>query len=99
MGRTGKGWQGENGDPEFREEWVPGIYTSALYTWIDESHAGTIDNPIPAARGMEYIYGRYYHDPEDGKTYLCQRTGEPEGGTIKLAYLPHELINIYFVEV
>lgn len=88
-----------NGDPEFQESWVPGIYTSAIYTRIDESHAGTFEDPIPAARGMEYEYGLYYLDPEDGKTYLCQRTGEEYGTTIILQYLPHELIGHYFVEV
>ena len=87
-----------HGNPEFRKEWEPGIYTSALYVRIDETHAGTMDDPIPAARGMEYIYGKYYLDPEDGKTYLCQRTGEPAGGKITLAYLPHELVGHYFVE-
>ena len=88
-----------NGDPEFQETWVPGIYTSAIYVRIDETHAGTLDDPIPAARGMEYVYGKYYLDPEDGKTYLCQRTGEPEGGKIHLAYLPHELVGHYFVDL
>lgn len=87
-----------NGDPEFREEWVPGIYTSAIYVRIDESHAGTLEDPIPAARGMEYEYGKYYTDPEDNKVYLCQRSGEAAGGTVQLAYLPHELIGHYFVE-
>lgn len=87
-----------NGDPEFQESWVPGIYTSAIYTRIDETHAGTLEDPIPAARGMEYIYGKYYLDPEDEKTYKCQREGEADGGTIQLAYLPHELVGHYFVE-
>ena len=64
---------------------------------IDAGHAGTIDNPIPAARGMEYEYGKYYLDPEDSKTYLCKR-GE-ETGSIVLYYLPHELIGQYFEEV
>lgn len=86
------------GDPEFREEWVPGIYTAALYVRIDDTHAGTIDDPIPADRGMEYIYGKYYLDPEDGKTYKCQRIGEADGGTVVLNYLPHELVGHYFVE-
>lgn len=86
------------GNPEFQTSWVPGIYTSAIYTRIDETHAGTLEDPIPAARGMEYIYGKYYLDPEDGKTYLCQRTGEADGGAIQLAYLPHELVGHYFVE-
>ena len=58
---------------------------------------GTIDDPIPAARGMGYEYGKYYLDPEDKKTYLCKR-GE-ETGSIVLYYLPHELIGQYFEEV
>ena len=64
---------------------------------INTSSPGTIDDPIPAARGMEYEYGKYYLDPEDEKTYLCKR-GE-ETGSIVLYYLPHELIGQYFEEV
>ena len=62
------------------------------------SHAGTADDPVPAARGMEYVYGRYYRDEEDGKVYRCVRTGETEGGTVILQYLPHELVGQYFEE-
>lgn len=74
----------------------------------DESEEQTIFNPItgasevkicaqfPAARGMEYEYGKYYLDPEDGKTYLCKRLNET--GTIVLYYLPHELVGNYFEE-
>ena len=69
----------------------------ALWAVIDAGHAGTIDNPIPAARGMEYEYGKYYLDPEDKKTYLCKHLNET--GTIVLYYLPHELIGQYFEEV
>ena len=36
---------------------------------------------------------------EDGKLYLCKRTGEAAGGTVVLQYLPHELVGNYFVEV
>ena len=64
---------------------------------INTSSPGTIDGPIPAARGMEYEYGKYYLDPEDEKTYLFKR-GE-ETGSIVLYYLPHELIGQYFEEV
>lgn len=46
---------------------------------------------------MEYEYGKYYLDPEDGKTYLCKRLNET--GTIVLYYLPHELVGQYFEEV
>ena len=66
---------------------------------IDKTHAGTIEDPIPAERGMEYEYGKYYLDGEDGNTYLCQRTGEAAGGTIVLQYLPHELVGSYFEAV
>ena len=38
-------------------------------------------------------------DSEDGKLYLCQRTGEATGGTVVLQYMPHELVGHYFVEV
>ncbi len=69
----------------------------ALWVVINASSPGTIDDPIPAARGMEYEYGKYYLDPEDEKTYLCKR-GE-ETGSIVLYYLPHELIGHYFTEV
>lgn len=76
-----------------------GIGKEAIYALIDKEHAGTIADPIPAARNMEYTYGKYYRDSEDGKLYLCKRQGETDGGTIILQYLPHELIGHYFEEV
>ena len=79
-------------------DWTPDK-TPAMWAVIDVAHAGTVDDPIPASRGMDYIYGKYYLDPEDEKVYLCKRTGEEEGGTINLQYLPHELIGNYFEEV
>ena len=79
-------------------DWTPDI-TPALWAVVgDPGQAGTIDDPITAARGMEYEYGKYYFDPEDCKTYLCERIGEAEGGKIVLQYLPHELIGNYFSE-
>ena len=79
-------------------DWPP-HKTPAMWTIIDLEHAGTQDDPIPAARGMEYEYGKYYLDSEDGKTYLCERIGEAAGGKIVLQYLPHELVGQYFTEV
>lgn len=77
-------------------DWTPDV-TPALWAVLgDPGEAGTIDDPITAARGMEYTYGLYYFDPEDGKIYLCERIGEAEGGKIILQYLPHELIGQYF---
>ena len=76
------GWEPEN---------VP-----AMWTAINQANTGATDDPIPAVRGMEYVYGNYYHDPEDGQIYLCKRTGESDGGTITLQFLPHELVGHYF---
>lgn len=80
----------------FAASWVPGVGTESLYVRIDEQHDGDKYDPIPAARGMEYEYGKHYLDGEDGKTYLCERTGEAAGGKIVLQYLPHELVGQYF---
>lgn len=77
-------------------DWEPPV-VPALWVVVNVSSPGTIDDPIPASRGMEYEYGKYYRDPEDSKIYLCKRGNE--AGTIVLHYLPHELIGNYFVEV
>lgn len=81
-----------------QENWPPHS-TPAMWTIINVDHAGTQDDPIPASRGMEYEYGKYYLDSEDGKTYKCERTGEAAGGKIVLQYLPHELVGNYFTAV
>lgn len=81
-----------------QENWPPHS-TPAMWTIINVDHAGTQDDPIPAARGMEYTYGLYYKDPEDTKLYLCERIGEQSGNKITLQYLPHELVGQYFTEV
>lgn len=81
-----------------QEGWKPSA-TPALWVVVDVTHAGTQDDPIPASRGMEYEYGKYYLDSEDGKTYFCERTGEAAGGKIVLQYLPHELVGNYFKAV
>jgi hypothetical protein len=78
-----------------QENWPPHS-TPAMWTIINVDHAGTQDDPIPAARGMEYTYGLYYKDPEDTKLYLCERIGEQSGNKITLQYLPHELVGQYF---
>ena len=80
-----------------QEDWPPNL-TPAMWSVValpDET--GTADNPIEAARGMEYEYGKYYFDPEDGNTYLCKR--ENEIGTITLDHMPHELVLHYLVLV
>lgn len=78
--------------------WTPEL-TPALFTVIDVEHEGTKNNPIPAARSMEYVYGKYYSDAEDGNLYLCERQGATAGDKITLHYMPHELVGQYFTLV
>ena len=79
-----------------QDDWTPDK-TPAMWAVIgDPIETGTIDDPITAARGMEYEYGLYYADQEDSQTYLCQWEGAAEGSKIILQYLPHELVGQYF---
>lgn len=83
----------------FQDQYRPGEGTESLYTHIDEKHAGTIEDPIPAVANMEYEYGKYY--VEDDVIYLCKRGGveNPEemyGQKETLQYLPSQLIGQYF---
>lgn len=55
----------------FQAGWVPGEGTESLYTRIDESHAGTLSDPIPYSGNMALEAGRYYS--QDGAVYLCTR--------------------------
>lgn len=74
-------------------DWTPDV-TPALWTVIDVTHAGTIDDPIPASAGMEYVKGKYYIEGET--IYLMNREGMAEGETISLQYLPSQLVGQYF---
>ena len=60
----------------FAAEWVPGVGTESLYTRIDETHAGTLEDPVPYEGNMALVAGLYY--VQDGVVYLCNRdTGAP----------------------
>lgn len=73
------------------EAWRPEI-APTVWTPIDIEHAGTIDDPIPAAAGLTYKQGLYYS--EGDSVYLCIRQDTPDGTT--LHYLPSQLVGIYF---
>ena len=63
-------------NPTFQESWVPGQGTESIYTRIDETHAGTLDDPIPYEGNMELLNGMYYS--QNGVVYKCIRdTGNP----------------------
>ena len=68
--------------------WNPSL-TPAMWVLVDVTHAGTMEDPMIAGRGMEYVKDLYYFDEEDGNLYLCTRSGT-------LHYMPHELVGQYF---
>lgn len=73
------------------ENQPPSIHTAALYEEINETHAGTLEDPIPYNNNMELEEGKYYS--QVGVTYLCTRsTGQAVYHNLS------ELVGIY-VEV
>lgn len=55
----------------FQADWVPDVGTESIYTRIDESHAGTLADPIPYSGNMALEAGKYYS--QSGAVYLCTR--------------------------
>ena len=74
-----------------QEQYVPGEGTESLYAFIDETHAGTFEDPIPYEGNMALESGKYYS--QDGTVYRCTRNTE-----IPVYNALAELIGIY-VEV
>ena len=63
----------------------------ALWTEICESHAGTLEDPIPYSGNMALESGKYYM--QDGKVYRCTRdTGNPVYNALS------ELVGLYVEE-
>ena len=85
-------WKTAQDNVRFEEQYKPGTGTESLYTHIDEAHAGTIEDPIPAKANMEYEYGKYYSGgiPDDQAEEMY---GEKE----TLQYLPSALVGQYFI--
>lgn len=72
------GWEPEN--------------AASLWAEICESHAGTLEDPIPYSGNMALESGKYYS--QDGKIYRCTRdTGNPVYNALS------ELVGLYVEEV
>lgn len=57
---------------KFVDTYVPGaVGTESLFSKVDETHAGTIEDPIPYETNMEIYEGMYYS--QNGVIYLCIR--------------------------
>ena len=64
----------------------------ALWLRLDVEHAGTMEDPIPYATGMEIFNGKYYVENEI--LYLCNR----DSGTALYNNLA-DLVNVYVEKV
>ena len=88
----GKLWKTEQPEMTIQEHYVPGTGTESLYSEVCESHAGTLEDPIPYNGNMALESGKYYS--QDGKVYRCTRdTGNPVYNALS------ELVGLYVEEV
>lgn len=62
---------------KFVEHYVPGaLGTESLFFRVDETHAGSVEDPIPFEKNMEIFAGLYYS--QEGMLYRCIRSsGQP----------------------
>lgn len=74
-------------------DWTPDV-SSTLFVKIEETHEGTLEDPIPASVNLEYEKGKYYI--EEGVIYLMNREGMVDGETIVLQFVPSQLVGQYF---
>jgi hypothetical protein len=87
----GKLWRVIQPSLTIQAHYAPGTGTESLYAEINETHEGTLDDPIPYNGNMALNAGLYYY--QNGEIYLCNRD------TVNPVYHPlSELVGIY-VEV
>lgn len=60
-----------NDNTIFVAHWIPDNGTESMYARIDETHAGTENDPIPYNGNMALENGKYY--VQDDIVYLCNR--------------------------
>lgn len=76
----------------FLEIYKPSIGTESLFTVINETNAGTLEDPIPYEGNMELFNGKYYI--QNGIVYKCTRdSGQP------LYHALSDLIGLYVEKV
>lgn len=76
----------------FLEIYKPRIGTESLFTVINETNAGTLEDPIPYEGNMELFNGKYYI--QNGIVYKCTRdSGQP------LYHALSDLVGLYVEKV
>lgn len=76
----------------FLEIYKPRIGTESLFTVINETNAGTLEDPIPYEGNMELFNGKYYI--QNGIIYKCTRdSGQP------LYHALSDLVGLYVEKV
>lgn len=73
-----------------QEIYLPSVDTASLYAEINETHAGTLDDPIPYDGNMALVSGLYY--VQNDVVYLCIRD------TINPVYSSLESLTGLYVE-
>lgn len=87
--RNGKLWRCRQAHTS-QTGWEP-ENAASLWTEICESHAGTLEDPIPYSGNMALESGKYYS--QDNKVYRCVRdTGNPVYNALS------ELVGLYVEE-
>ena len=88
----GKLWRTEQPEMTIQEHYAPGMGTESLYSEVCETHAGTLEDPIPYNGNMALESGKYYM--QDGKIYRGIRdTVNPVYNALS------ELVGLYVEEV
>ena len=88
----GKLWRTEQPEMTIQEHYAPGMGTESLYSEVCETHAGTLEDPIPYNGNMALESGKYYM--QDVKIYRCTRdTVNPVYNALS------ELVGLYVEEV
>ena len=88
--RNGKLWRCRQAHTS-QTGWEP-ENAASLWTEICESHAGTLEDPIPYSGNMALESGKYYS--QNNKVYRCTRdTGNPVYNALS------ELVGLYVEEV
>ena len=87
----GKLWRCKDPGHTSQAGWEPSINTASLWEEICETHAGTLDDPIPYSGNMALTAGLYYL--QDYTIYRCTRD------TINPVYNSlAELVDLYVIQ-